>query len=291
MIRIAFFAILFNLFTMQNVLANYLSNSDISKINYNTVEYMKNFSITDTRNEIESILNKDKFNSCFMFEQKNKNYLPDNYFKTRCLLNSVRELSEKKGFYDALGQLNKKSEFVDRSYLYVFSENDQPEEITDFKNWFYPQLDVEDNWVKQCQRIPYFDSPEFSSCIAPLYRLKDNIGFADNFRKFIDICDYYYPGQDKRMSDSCMKRLSERSNNPFERVQTACLLQNYTVILMNNQYVRKSVDNKYYQCLSDSQNSESFIYWQAQRGYEYGYSVGLYIVSHNIFNFLEGSIP
>lgn len=285
MIRIV--VLLLNFLFIQSVCASYLTNTEISKVNLNTIEYIKNFSIENTVSEINTQLNNNKFNECSMFESKNKNYLPKKYIQNRCLYNSVRSLSEKKGFLTALLQNGKTIEQSQTLYLYAFSDSDFPEEITSFYEWFYPNLDVPSTWLDSCKKLPYFNSKTFDDCIMPLYRIKDNIGFADHFRKYMEVCDYYYPGQDKRMSDVCMQRLSSKSVNPFERIQTACLLKNYTVINLNGIYVRKSKENEYYQCLSQWQDGNVYLYWQAQKGYEYGYALGLYILKNNLFSFIK----
>ncbi|HCJ8466442.1 TPA: hypothetical protein NV714_000115 [Escherichia coli] len=264
------------------------TNEDILKINENTVSFINNLNISDTVFKTHNEINKTMYNDCFIFNQRNRGYLPVSYINNRCLYNYVYKNSFKEGFEKSLKDNNKSSVFIDKVYQLVMLQDDYPEELTYFNYVYKYPFDINDDWVQRCKMIRDPNSPELSKCLVSIYRTNGNIGFADGYRKYMLVCDDFYPSNNLGDSNHCIVNLVNKSNNPFERIQTNCMLHNYYLINLKGNIKRKLNDNKFYECLSKPENNTYISsLWQSQKGFEYGYSLGLYIAKNKLFTYLN----
>lgn len=264
------------------------SNGEIQSINNNTIQFMNNLNITEMTAFINRDINKNKFNNCYTFNERNKGYLPNDYIQYRCLYNSIYNAATKSGFTSALQNNNKNIDFINRSYQLITMGDDYPEELNYFNFIYRYPFNVNDSWVSACRTIKNPNDPNLPVCLSSIYRTVGNLGFADGYRKYMLACDSLYPTKNLRNSNTCIVNLVNKSVNPFERIQTNCMLHNYVLVNIKGNIRRKINENNFYKCLSASENNGyALYYWQAQRGFEYGYSLGIYAVKNKVFNFLD----
>lgn len=257
-----------------------LTENDMPFINKKSNDFIVNIDINSFNNEINDLMVKN--HNCDDFRSQVRKIYPEEYIKNRCIFKYSYEAAREKGFSDATFS-SKDKDYISKVNDILSEEDYQTEGVA---NIIYQLKNINPIYsedIEQCKYITNPYSEELQSCLKKIYTTENN-----SFTKYMQACDAIY--KDKRDSDICIVNLGNKSFDPFDRVETKCLVENYLPYTDKQGNVRRRLNTgPYYQCLSYREKGSGFILWKAQMGYREGYTAGLYILKTNKFDFLTNN--
>lgn len=257
-----------------------LGKNDISFINNKSNDFITNINFDNLKN---SVLNEEnKSYNCIDFKNMYHKVYSSDYMNKYCFYKANFDVSRNQGFDDAT-KTYKDQVYVNKVKEILNMENYTTEGVNDILYQLNNINPINSEDINQCKYITNPYSSSLPNCLSKIYTTANE---GSNYKKYMSACDTLY--SNKKYADICILNLGKKSFDPFDRVETKCLVEHYTSYTDNQGKVLRRLDTgPYYQCLGDNEHGQGFELWKSQMGYREGYTAGLYILKSDDFDFLK----